>query len=54
MANPTILRQYYCFLNTKKGPTADKNVRQAIAWAYDYEAHAPIPVPDEWRERMAA
>jgi peptide/nickel transport system substrate-binding protein len=38
-ADPTILRQYYLFLNTKKGPTADKNVRQAIAWAYDYEAH---------------
>lgn len=37
--DPTILRQYYCFLNTKKGPTADKNVRQALAWAYDYEAH---------------
>jgi peptide/nickel transport system substrate-binding protein len=38
-ADPTILRQYYLFLNTKKGPTADRNVRQAIAWSYDYEAH---------------
>jgi peptide/nickel transport system substrate-binding protein len=38
-ADPTILRQYYLFLNTKKGPTADRNVRQALAWSYDYEAH---------------
>ena len=27
---------------------------KAVLVAYDYEESAPIPVPDEWRERMAA
>jgi acyl-CoA thioester hydrolase len=27
---------------------------KAVLVTYDYELHAPIPVPDEWRERMAA
>ncbi|MGH7265818.1 MAG: ABC transporter substrate-binding protein, partial [Candidatus Rokuibacteriota bacterium] len=51
-ADPTILRQYYCFLNTKKGPTADKNVRQAIAWAYDYEAHNQLALKGYAKEAV--
>jgi acyl-CoA thioester hydrolase len=27
---------------------------KAVLVTYDYEQSAPIPVPDEWRERMAA
>ncbi len=27
---------------------------KAVLVAYDYEQSAPMPVPDEWRERMAA
>jgi acyl-CoA thioester hydrolase len=27
---------------------------KAVLVTYDYEKNAPMPVPDEWRERMAA
>ncbi len=27
---------------------------KAVIVTYDYAANAPMPVPDEWRERMAA
>jgi len=38
VSTPT-LATLYIFMNTQKGPLADKRVRQALAYAYDYEAH---------------
>lgn len=35
---PTPL-QFYAFLNMRKGLTADRRIRQAIALAYDYQGH---------------
>ena len=38
VSTPT-LATFYIFMNTRKGPLTDKRVRQALAYAYDYEAH---------------
>lgn len=31
--------QFQIFMNTQKGPTKDRRVREAIAYAYDYDGH---------------